>query len=414
MQRYLTGDFMNTRYLTHVLYCLLSITAAFSLNMFYSGRASGSEKTDILAVGEGRIKDYNMADARKEAISNALKKGMEQYLSQYLGSKGMAGNFTTLINNIVPSSIEDIENYHILAEDRKDETFSILMRIKVNEKLMEERLKQIGIVRIEATSIKILFLVSEKTTEKERSFWWNNPEGTPALTTTELKLYNIFQEKGMETINRLSNTPSLTYSDDMRKPDLSNDAATKWGRMYSADVIIKGGCNSTAGNMVTVDLEAIKVEDGVSICRAGSEEYMNPVEAVEERFMNALDRAINNIAVQFGPQIIKALGKTDGESNKIDITLKDAINYEEVRVFKKFLEDEIGGIKSVVQSRIKGNSITMSVEFFGVRDAFINKLKASKKFTVQADITDAEGGSLVIAIEHEMMDPITSENVNIQ
>jgi hypothetical protein len=382
--------------------------------MFFSGRASGSEKTDILAVGEGRIKDYNMADARKEAISNALKKGMEQYLSQYLGSKGIAGNFTTLINNIVPSSIEDIENYHILAEDRKDETFSILMRIKVNEKLMEERLKQIGIVRIEATSIKILFLVSEKTTEKERSFWWNNPEGTPALTTTELKLYNIFQEKGMETINRLSNTPSLTYSDDMRKPDLSNDAATKWGRMYSADVIIKGGCNSTAGNMVTVDLEAIKVEDGVSICRAGSEEYMNPVEAVEERFMNALDRAINNIAVQFGPQIIKALGKTDGESNKIDITLKDAINYEEVRVFKKFLEDEIGGIKSVVQSRIKGNSITMSVEFFGVRDAFINKLKASKKFTVQADITDAEGGSLVIAIEHEMMDPITSENVNIQ
>jgi hypothetical protein len=406
--------FMSTRYFTRILYCLLFITAAFSLNIFYSGRASGSEKTDILVVGEGRIKDNNMVDARKEAISDALKKGMEQYLSQYLGNKGMAGNFTTLINDVVPSSIEDIENYLILAEDRKGETFSILMSVKVNERLMGERLKQIGIVLIEATSIKILFLVSEKTSGKEPSFWWNNPEDTPALTTTELKLYNIFQEKGMETINRLSNTLSLTYSDDMRKPDISNDAATKWGRMYSADVIIKGGCNATANNMVTVDLEAIKVEDGVSICRAVSEEYMNPVETVDERFMNAIDRAINNVAVKFGPQIIKALGKTDGKSNKIAITLKDAKNYEEFRVFKKFLEDEIGGIKSVVQSRIKGNSITMSVEFFGARDAFINKLKASKKIPVQADITDVEGGSLVITIEHEMMDPITSRNVNIQ
>lgn len=405
---------MNIKYFIRIMCGFFLIIAAFSLDMFYSDRASGAEKTDIISVGKGSIKNNNTADARKDAISDALRKGIEQYLVSYLGSQGMADNFTKLINDIAPVAGEDIENYQILAEDRSGDIYRILVSVKVNENLMGERLKKIGIVRIETTSIKILFLVSEIASGKERSSWWSKPEGNPALTTTELKLYNIFQKQGMETINRLSNPPALKYSEGMREPDISNDAAMQWGRLFSADLIIKGGCSTTSDNMVAVDLEAIKVEDGVSICRAGSEEKMNSAETLDDGFTKALDRAINNIAVQFGPQIINALGKIDGKSNKIVLTLNDVKNYEEFRMFKKYLEDEIGGIKSVVQSRIKGSSITMSVEFLGTRDAFINKLKGSKKFPVQADKAEKSGGEIVIAIEHEMMDPIAGPNVNIQ
>ncbi len=404
---------MNTGHLTRILYGILFTVSLFSVDFYNPGKASGGENTDIIAIGEGRIKDNNMAEARKEAISDALKKGIEQYLFQHLGSQGMAANFTAIINDIVPSSIEDIENYHILADDRKGEAIRILIRVKVNQKLMEERLERIGIARIEASGIKVLFLVSEKTSGKEPSFWWYNPEGASALTTSELKLYNIFQERGMDAINRLSSTPSLTYSDDMKRLDISNESAIKWGRIFSADVVVKGECNATTSNMVNVDLEAIKVEDGKSICRAGSEEQMDSVQTADERFMNALDRAINNIAVQFGPQIVKAFGKKDEETNKILITLMDAKSFEEFRLFRNFLDKEVGGIKSAVQSRIKGNSITVSVEFSGTRDAFVNKLKGRSGSTVREG-ADTEGGGLVIEIEHELTDPVTGGSVNMQ
>lgn len=404
---------MNRGHLRRILYGILFTVFLFSSDLSYPGKASGGENTDILAVGEGRIKDNNMAEARKEAISDALKKGIEQYLFQHLGSQGMAANFTAIINDVVPSSVEDIENYHILADDRKGEAFRILLRVKVNEKLMEERLQRIGIARIEASGIKVLFLVSEKTSGKEPSFWWYNPEGASALTTSELKLYNIFQERGMDAINRLSNTPSLTYSEDMKRLDISTESAIKWGRIFSADVVVKGECNATAANMVNVDLEAIKVEDGKSICRAGSEEQMDPVQTADERFMNALDRAINNIAVQFGPQIIRVFGKKDEETNKILITLKDGKSFEEFRLFKNFLEKEIGGIKSAVQSRIKGSSITVSVEFIGTRDAFLNKLKGSSMYTVREG-ADTEGGELIIEMEYEATDPVTGRSVKMQ
>lgn len=395
---------MNKKSVSRGLFRMLLLGAVFISGIFCSHTASGGQQKDILAVGEGIIKENNVAEARNEAISAALKNAIEQYISQYLGSQGMTGNFSTLINDIVPYAGEDIENYYILTEDRRDDICSILIRVRVNESLMEQRLKDMGIVSIQASSIKILFLVSQKSPGNELSFWWNNPEVTPALTTTELKLYNIFEEQGMEPINRLSNIPFMTYSEDMTMSDISGAAALEWGRIFSADVIIKGECGVEYDDRVVVDLDAIKVEDGESICRAGREELMNPDEPEDDRFMNALHRAIYNIAVQFVPQIIKSFETTVEDTNKIFITLEDVNSFEEFRVIKEFLEKEIKGIKSVVQSRVKGRSMTVSVEFLGTRDELINELKGNKGLPVQADITDVESDEIVIAIEHEMLD----------
>jgi len=406
---------MNKKYILRIVFRLLFIIAVFSLNLFYTGIALSNGKIDILTIGEGRIKGNNIADARKEAISDALKKGMEEYLSLYLGSQGMISNFSMLINDVTPIAGEEIENFHILAEEKKGEKYSILMRVKVNEKLMEQRLREMGIVSIEDTSIKVLFLVSqEKDAAKEISFWWNKPDSNPALTTTELKLYNLFQEQGMEPINRLLSPTVEKYSEDMKKLELSNKDAIEWGRIFSADVVIKGKTSVSADNMVVVDIEAINIADGSkSISRASRSEEMNPGDTGEARFMNALETAINSIAIQFGPEIIKSFRKNNGESNKVQITLKDINNLKEFQLFKKFLEEEIGGIKSITQSRVKGQSMSVLVEFFGTKDTFINKLKSHNKFPFQADLT-AEGGDIVVKIEQEIIDSMANQDVTIQ
>lgn len=395
------GIYMNIKYYIRSIYTVIFLTAVFFLNLFYAGISSGLEKTDILSIGEAIIKENNMADARKDAISNALKKGMEQYISQHLGNQGMVSNFSTLINDIIPIAVEEIENYHILAEEKNGENYSILVRVKINEKLMEQRLSERGIVSIENTSIKILFLVSqEKAAVKELSFWWNNTDINSALTTTELKLYSVFQEQGFEPVNRLSDSSYANYSEDMIRPDISNKGAIEWGRLFLADIVIKGKSSISADNMVTVDLEAMSVKDGKSICRAGISEQGNPGDSFEYSFSNTLDTAINNIAIQFAPEIIKSLAKKDREANSILITLLDVNNFNEFRLFKKFLEEGVSDTKSVVQSRVKRNSMSILVEYFGAKEAFINKLKDYKGLAIQSDTTDEKDGDLVIKIEH--------------
>jgi len=394
----------------HKLIFLISfLSAVLFCNMLYPVKASGSEKAEILAIGEGRIKGNNTAEAKNEAIANALKKGMEEYLSGHLGNQGMVSNFSVLINDVIPSADGAVENFHILAEEKKGEKYSILVRVRINDKLVVQKLKDLGIINSETSSIKVLFLVSQTLeTSKGSSFWWKNPESNTTMTTTELKLYNAFQQQGLEPVNRLSNSTDK-YSDDMKKIDLSNEDAAAWGKIYSADVVIRGKATVSSDNSIAVVLDAINAADGSMIGRTEQREPMNPSDSGEARLANAMGSAINSAAVQLAPKILKLSGKNIGNSNRIEITLADVNNFEELRVFKKFLEDEINGVKSVTQSRIKGRAIGLSVEYSGSRDALLNRLKGNNKLPLQADISAEEGG-IAVRVEHEIIDPKTTQD----
>ena len=95
-------------------------------------------------IGTGDISNGNVASARKDAISDALVKGVEGFLTRRLGSEGMVNNFSRIIHDIIPAAEEGTENFHILAEEQTSKHYKILVQIKVNAKLMEERFKGKG------------------------------------------------------------------------------------------------------------------------------------------------------------------------------------------------------------------------------------------------------------------------------
>jgi hypothetical protein len=409
IQRHKGCDFMIKK----ISIPIILISTIVIINLLLLGSSFSADKDEILTIGEGKIKGNNTADARKEAISNALKKAMEEYLAAYLGSQGMVNNFPALIENIIPSAGDEIENYHIVTEEKKDEDYNILVRVKVNKSLMQQKLKDIGIVSVEGTAIKVLFLVSQETSPGgTSSYWWKSPENATALTATELGLYNLFQDQGLQPINRLSGAPDVKYTLEMKSQDLSDEQALGWGKFFSADVVLKGKTRSTSGNMVTVDLDAISVEDGVSICRSNVTEPMNPGDNSDTRFSNALQAALTTISNQFGPEIIKYFKKSSREYNKVLIEFKELTNFEEFQTLKKFFEKEISGVKSITQSRVRGQSIIAQVEFSGSKDIFISRIKGIDKLPLKANIASTSDGNLLITINHEMTEPVTGQDSN--
>src|SRR4030042_3343439 len=145
-----------------------------------------ADKIDILVIGSGSIVDGNIAAARKEAISDALLKGVEKYLTRYLGGQIMINNFPKFINEVIPDAKDEIENFNILAEERGDKLYKILVRIKVNEGLVQEKLNQNGIIYRDVPSVKFLFLVSQRNSQdKDVIYWWNDPNRNSPLTSTE-------------------------------------------------------------------------------------------------------------------------------------------------------------------------------------------------------------------------------------
>ena len=115
--------------------------------------------------------------------------------------------------------------------------------------------------------------------------------------------------------------------------------------------------------------------------------------------MESVEKAINKIAVKMIPPIMKAMEPQEESPQQIEITLKGLKNFQQFRAFRDFLQKEIPGVKSVRQTRIRGDAMSILVEYTGDRDAFLDRLSKHENlpFDVEMELTDT--GEIVIKIQ---------------
>ena len=321
-------------------------------------------ENEVFAIGTGVIVSGNLARAKENAISQALMKGVEIYLVRRLGSQGVANNFQRLIQEIIPKAEEDIENFHILAEDQIGAKWKVLVRLRINDKVLDERLRQSGIVFTEGPPVKLLFLVSE-TRGESVSYWWRDPEIRSSLSPTELALHNVFQERGFNPVNRVLSVPEAEYTEHMRSPELQDVDVLRWGTLFSAGVVIYGQAEVIEEKEVSISLEAFDVSQGKRICQDILSEPVLEGPEGRERIIETLERAVKLLAARLTPTIIRSSAADQEMISRVEITLKGLSSYKQFRLFRDFLRRDVTGVKSVRQTRVRKDSMSIAVEFKG-------------------------------------------------
>ena len=352
---------------------------------------------EILVIGSGPISQGNLAEARKLAISDAHVKGIEAYLEKTLGSQGMINNFEDIIKGIIPGSADVIENFRELATDDTGKSYKMLVSLKVNEKLMEERLRNAGIIIYEGVPIRVLFLVSDKIKPDEPAYiWWDDPENKTSLSSSELLLYQLFQERGFNPVNRLTSMPDKGYNPELFKQDLTDEEAAQWGRLYSSDVVITGKIEKNEFNAYTANIKAIDAVNGSVI--AGYTYKPDTVTDPEAAGtgMDTPEKIISAGVTAIIPDILKTFNKEEEKKSSFDMVLKGMENLKQVTAFMSFVKAKIGGVVSVLPARITQGALTVSVEYSGNRKTFIEKIRNSTEVPFAVDIKIDKTGLLTV------------------
>ena len=422
---------------THLFKTTLgSILLAMAISLIFICRPSMAQtdkkrgQNEILVIGTGIIVGGNVAKAKETAISQALILGVEDYLTKRLGELGMINNFprlniailirafikpsdkrqlviTTknshiykLIHNVIPGAKEEIENFNILAEEQSDTLYKILVRVKINENVMEQKLRETGLILMKGPPIKILFLVSQVEPEKEENaYWWGDPESVSGLTATELALHRVFQERGLRPINRLLNVPEGDFSPGMSDLNLSDENASQWGVIFAADVVIHGRCEIFAGFGVILRLSVVDVKKGLLIYQDTEIERAEADPDNREQIIESVEKVISKIAIRMIPPIIKAMEPPEENIQQLEISLKGLKNFQQFRAYRDFLKKEIKGVKSVRQTRIRGDAMSILVEFIGDREEFLDKASSHKNLPFEVELIITEEGEIVIKIQ---------------
>ena len=141
-----------------LFFCL---TCLFAVPLFADNPEGGRHENEVYAIGTGKIVQGNLAVAKRKAIESASGKGLEVYLIRRLGSQGMVNNFQRIVQEVIPRSADAFENFNILAEEQMEPYYQILVRFRINEKVMDETLREAGVVYTEGPPVKVLFLVQK-------------------------------------------------------------------------------------------------------------------------------------------------------------------------------------------------------------------------------------------------------------
>jgi hypothetical protein len=384
-------------FLATTLFLTLHVILSPPLAKAQTEADTGQDQT--LVIGTGDIRDENVSDARSMAISEALVKGVEEYLTGRLGSQGMINHFPRLLQDIIPNAKEWIVNYHILAEERINDHYKILIKARVNDELMEERLREIGVDLMERPPIKVLFLVSQsQSPEGKLSYWWQAPEADFVLTPVELALHNAFEAHGFHPVNRLLRMPEGDYSPEMKNLELTEEDAIGWGRLFSADMVILGRCEVVQERDVALELQALHVGNGSLIDWDRQIEVMEETSAEVDQVVETIGNLVSDVAARLSPKIWNTMQFQDATLCRIELALLGLRSFSQFRAFKGFLENDISGVKSVKQTRVRDDAMFISVEFFGDEKRVIDMISTQTSLPFMTEVETTEEGEIFVMV----------------
>jgi len=328
-------------------------------------------KGECFAIGTGTITKGNLVRGKKSAIRDALLKGAEEYLVHLLGSQAVATHFESLSREIIPHMDREIGNFHILAEQQVGDRYNVFVKIRINENNMAEKLREAGIFQaVVSRSVKVLFMVSEKRGPVEVC-WWQDAQTHSALTPIELALHGVFQDRGFNPINRIMDLPASDLSSEQFPAALGPEDAAKWGRLFSADVVVYGR-SLILDNRLTLTLKALNVGTGTQICETSGSEQIPPKTANSEKILDLMRKCVSRLAVDLGPCILKNTRTEPEAAHELNVTLANISQPRQFQTFSDFLKTHIPGVKTIIPSKIGEDSMSATVNFQGDRVTFIS------------------------------------------
>ena len=346
--------------------CLFLVFLCLALHLLIKDSLAQERKEpapgERIVTGTGIIAEENIALARSEAISQAFSKALEEYLIQRLGSQGMANNFQRLDEEILSTTKDGIQDYQLISEFMTDRYVRVLMKVRVNEAVVEQKLKHMGLSKSDTIQIDVLFLVSEKKKGSSAIYWWGDPSRHTSLTQTDLSLSRAFEDRGFRIINRSFFPPEGSYDKGMLNAKLSVEEAVKWGKLLSAQIVIAGEANLYRASKASVFLRAVKVADGTVIAQGYREGIVNSSGGGEE---SAIDMAIKRWAKDMIPYVIEGREPSKKGIRELIIRIIGVNSLGEFLLLKKYLQDNFAEIKSVLEKSLRKDVIEVALKVQG-------------------------------------------------
>ena len=369
----------------------------FALLLFsWSAGANGQQVQTITAEGVGVVIGGDRAIARDSAISDGLRKAVEQAVGTMVSSETLVQNFQTLNDRIYTQTQGYIQNYKILSENAGPNLYQVTVQATVAMGDLQKDLQALGILLGQVGKPRIMILIAEQNIGKQYFYyWWGSQRGEQAdLTVAENTIMDRFREKGFDFVDHNVQSKDIKVAPAFQVADLNDRAAATLGKQADAEVVIVGkALAKSVGNIAgtamksvqaNISLRAIQTDNG-RVLSSGTEHaaavHIDEVTAGAE----ALKKASVKISDKMIDDIIKNFQKRVGATTLVQLIVTGLSGHEDLLKFKDILQSQIRGVEGVYERSFSANSAKIEVDIKGSAQSLSEELsrKNFKDFVVK-------------------------------
>jgi hypothetical protein len=124
----------------------ITLCLVFSLVLLCPAAAAGMETESVEAEGSAAIHNNNLAQAREQAISLALRGALEKVLSSAVSPQILAAGKSVITDKVYPVTERYILSYRIVREAEQDGAYAVRIAATVDAGSLKGDLRSLGVL----------------------------------------------------------------------------------------------------------------------------------------------------------------------------------------------------------------------------------------------------------------------------
>ncbi len=370
---------------------LSAIILLFLIRLAIAGEGFQS----VTSEGVGIVVDGDRAAARDRAIGDALRNAVKEAVRTVVSTEKEAEISPTLDNTIYGQSRGYIQNYKILNENQSPNLHTVTIQATIDMGILEKDLEVHGIIHKHESKQAVLLLIAEKPVGKEKyGYWWGAQQGDETIPMiAERTIFDQLQGKGFFLFDPRDLRRRLQIPFYFQVPELSNQGAITLGRQAGAEIVIVGSVAAKTMGAISgtpmmsaqadISLRAIQTETGkiLSWIREQAvsihvDEKTAGAECIQKASTRIVEKMIQDIQVN--------ILEKPAPAGMVELTIHGLSSIEALRRFKKFLREQIPGVKGIQEKSFSEKMIQMDVRIEGSAQSWIHVLSRTsfKEFSL--------------------------------
>ena len=375
---------------------------------------SAEEPAVVASSAEGfaAIVQGNTALARDQAINDALRKAVEQTVGTMISSDTVVENYVLLSDRIYSRSQGYVQNYQILSEGSAGENlYRVQVQAAVATGTLKNDLAALGLLIARKNMPRVMIMVAEQNVGYHHYYyWWGVKTGEADLSVTENILMEKLLEKGFNVVDHTVATKTKELSNAYRIVSLDNNALSRLGKLYNAEVVIYGKAlaklagsvmgTSMKSSQADISLRVVNTDNGQVIASAthnGSAVHINEVTAGTEAIRKTTEELSENLITQ----IIARWSKDVSSGALVQIIVSGCESYKTLVAFKDLLQNRVRGVNGVYQRAFSAGTATLDVEITGSAQTLADELSMIRNEGFAIDVREISQNSIKVAITEQ-------------